>query len=258
MSGAGTGTPAESPAANVILTPASLLAKLKIKFGGTDAGSTDRVTLLTDVLKLAGAYVWYYAPWQFRHRILTLTTEADVAYTVLPTDYERDARAGDWLVDVSDNRPVYVSSAQFAVESARLSSTSGVPEIWTLGNEVIAGVTTPVVRWAPTPSAIYNFEGFQYFCAMPAIDSTSAVTFMPSIGFDILWDKVATRMAADDLVTPEGVAVPPWAVILELLEDARAKYGYRGLSGPPHDYYRDSDDLSVIPGGYGWDHDLAL
>ena len=400
---------------NAILTPTSLLAKLRIRFGATDTGSTDRVTLLTDALKLSAGYVWRYARWGFRHRVLTLTTTAAQNFTTLPSDYERDAQAGDWLTDGNDNRPVYVSPAQFAVESARLDSTSGVPEIWTLGNETIAGVVTPVARWAPTPDAEYNFEGFQYFAAMPDIapvggsgitltgevaaftvvddggsqallsasgseagytnnyqlfpdapadadalyigaasafskivadmsatvqvydaadvlawtywngawvaltiasDGTGATgqdgdyfgeqdgtmsfvppadwaaatvngqeaywiraviqagkaahmttsgiavnralkTLMPSIALDILWDRAATRMAADDLAKPEGIAVPSWAVLIELLEDARSKYGYRSIHGSPHDYYRDSDDLPVLPGG-GLGHDLVL
>jgi len=228
-------------------TPAGVLADMKIVFGATAGGATDRVTVITNREKLAASYVWNYCAWGWRHVAYDIATVANQAYTALPSDFCRVADFGDWLpdTDTGDRRPVYVTPAQFkqlgAVHDDR--GVNNGPQYYTFGNETIASAWTPVVRWYPTPTAVHTFTGFHYFKAMPTFDEASTDAFFPGVQWDGLWIAKTQRLCADVLTQVE-VRAPTERQIRDMLEDARADYEWTPPSVQDVDAYGDTDDLA--------------
>jgi hypothetical protein len=236
------------------ITPAVELAKLKILFGATGSGSTDRTTVITSEMGHAAKFLWYYAPWMFRHVRLDLVTVANQAYTTLPSDFHQDVTAGDWLVDNTTHsyRPVYVPASQWHDELAKLwdtYGTTGTPRIYTFDNES----ASPVIRWGPTPTGVQTFKGFQYFKEMTTFSATSNASLFPdpiSPEFDDVWDLICKyRIASGGLYTVEaGPRFVGWPFIQLRLNDLRARYVFRGLPTQPKDCLGITDDLAVLYG----------
>ncbi|MBE3124824.1 MAG: hypothetical protein IMZ57_04110 [Acidobacteria bacterium] len=237
------------------IAPTTELAKLKILFGATGTGSTDRTSVITSEMGHAFTLLWYYAPWMFRHVRLDLVTVANQAYTTLPADFHQDVTAGDWLVDGTTHsyRPVYVPPSQWDTDLGNtwdINGTTGAPRIYTFGNE--SG--SPVVRWGPTPTGIQTFKGFQYFKApADAFSATSAASLFPdpiSPEFDDVWDLLCKyRIASGGLYTVEaGPRFVGWPIIQMRLDALRARYVYRYLPTQPRDCLGLTDDLAVTFG----------
>ena len=241
-----------------LYTPASLYAELQIIFGADAAGTTNRKALILSAMKGAAVYLWKYARWDFRHRVQSLTTTDGESYTVLPTDYERDPQAGDWLNEATDTeyRPRFVEPANWNVDRIRVlvefSADSGTPQIWTVGMQSIAGSYYPVVRWSPIPDAEYIFEGFQYYAGVPTIDETSTDALFPDAEFDLAWFNLSVAFCRNKgLVAveqdPDKTAFPTWAQVRSHLVELVSKHATQPIPVEPRDVYRMSEDLTVYP-----------
>jgi hypothetical protein len=231
------------------LTPAALLAELKILFSATGAASADRVTILTNCMVQAGEYVWNYAPWWFRHCAPDLLTVADQAYIALPLDFRRDPEVSDWIVedDLGSVRLRYVAPSAWDVERARVQEETQ-PAIFTLGVETIADVLTPVMRLAPTPTRVLTLQGFHYFSKPPTMDPAEATdSYFPDEMLDLAWKAASKRFAAESglLAAEAAAAISPWGTVKELLDEARSKAVWRGPRPRSRDVYGDSDDLAI-------------
>ena len=233
------------------LTPKALFDQLKMQFGAADSGATNRAAMVLTNLKLSAEYVYKYVPWRFRHRAVALATVAGVETTELPDDYYREPQAGDWLVEDEEAfyRPRYVDPHLWETEKAVLRqkgvATTGTPRIFTLMNDEDG---EPLIYWFPTPTAVLDFVGFQYFIAAPSVDETEDDdAYFPEPLLDICWRMVAVRMCADSLLLPaESVrTLPTWKIAREQLEEARLLYGFRRMARRHRDVYRDSQDLNV-------------
>jgi len=235
------------PGAGTPASPASLIAEMKIQFGGVPS-AVDRITLIENCVRRARDYVWHYCPWDWRHVVLPLVTVPNQAYTALPTNYARVARWGDWLVDSADllQRPRYVAPERFEQLAAEDNLSAGeYPAYFTIGNETITTVWTPVVRWKPTPTGIKTFDGFHYFKDAPAWSAADTVATFPNSNFDILWAEAASCLIQSRLTPVEqGVRMAfPSRALIELMEDSRCKWESHSLSSIGQDVLRDIDNL---------------
>jgi hypothetical protein len=231
------------------ITPAALYARLLAKFGGNVAGATDRQNIIKTALMQAAQIINGYARWPFRHRVLALVTVANQAYTTLPSDYQYDASASPWLAENVNRiqRPTFCDPRVWdSMKSIEVPATATYPTRWTVGNETINQVVTPVVRWWPVPTGVVTFNGFQYWAALTAFDETGSSAIFTDPRMDILWDQVATAMCGVDLKPVEGIRVPGMSHIYDVLEDAKARWVTLSATDVPVlDENQDSNDLSV-------------
>jgi hypothetical protein len=212
-----------------LATPASMIAEMKIQFGATDSGNTDRQTMIANCVRRARDYVWNYCLWDWRHVVYPLVTVKDQKYTTLPTDYSRVAQWGDWLVGAADatKRPQYVPPEEFErVGALDGLTTAADPTYFTIGNETISTVWTPVVRWKGTPTGVKTYDGFHYCKTTPTWTSTGTTAPFEDAKWDILWAEAASNLIMSRLRPVEqGVVIAfPSEALGKLMEDARAKY----------------------------------
>lgn len=227
-------------------TPAGLYARLCIKFGAAGAGADNRTPFLASALVAGAQHVWYAALWNWRLRFADMETTAGQNYTELPEDFAGDADAGDWLVETAKRwtRPRYMHPRDFHAQSVfHAADPQPVPDYWTLGNEVVEDVPTPVIYWYPTPTSDVTFRGFMYWAKMPAFDETGEDIVFPEPRLDRLWNVAATSLAAADLTQYEGAKALSWPEVENLLTLAKAQYGHNMPPSLPVDKTRDSDDL---------------
>jgi hypothetical protein len=236
------------PTINIYTTPADLYARLCILFSANVAATDVRKTLVKAALTRSAKTLHYFAPWPYRHRVQSVTTTANQAYTTLPSDYAREESAGDWLVETVNKvqRPVYVSPRLFDSQSALSAQLAATyPQSYTIDTQVITSTPTPIIRWFPTPTAAITFDGFQYYTALTGFDETGTSAIFPDLKLDPLWEDLAQAILGRQLSPAEDVKILTMAEVMEMMLDAKARFGFERIQPVWADKTRDADDQSV-------------
>lgn len=188
------------------LGASTLLELLKARLAGANINEVQKDLLCKRAVISAGQEVWASFDGPHRRPALSISTTASQAYTDISASKIRHVwvpKRGLWKTDGTEDEVVrYVAPLEWTARKAVAraeSGATGAPKIFTLGCRTISTVVTQVIEWAPTPDAVYAYEGLIAHVDFPDITfgttgaaSTDSQVFA-AVGkvFDAYWEAAA-------------------------------------------------------------------